>query len=204
MLSKIEYFLSKLIKKIHLRAIINSHVDKTTLVYAGSHLVNVRIGRYSNIGYDNTLINVEIGSFCAFGKNVTIGGASHTLDWVSISSVFNNIKDGSQKKFSNHHFSVETKTFIGNDVWIGDNVLVKGGIVVADGAVLGMGSVVTKNVPPFEIWAGNPAKFIRKRFKDDEIVELLKMEWWDWEDDKISRYAPYFNNVAELINKYTI
>ena len=204
MLRKIEYLLSKIIKKLHLRAITNSNLHKTTIVYAGSNLVNVKAGRYCDIGYDNTLINVDMGSFCAFGKNVIVGGAPHTMDWISISTVFNANKDDLKKKFSKHKFQFDTVTIIGNDVWIGDNALLKTGVSVGDGAVIGMGSVVTRDVPSYEIWAGNPAKCIRKRFNDNEIKELLDMKWWEWEDDKILRYAPYFNNVPELIKKYII
>lgn len=195
----IEYYLSKLIKKLHLRAIKDSKIHKTAHVNTNSHLQNVTIGRYTDIGYDNRLINTDIGSFCSFGTNVVAGGASHTIDWVSTSPVFNQNKDSIKKKFSYHVFHPFVQTNIGNDVWIGDHVLIKAGVTVGDGAVIGMGSVVTKNIPPYEIWAGNPAKLIKKRFSDHLIKQLLNIQWWNWDDNTLSEYAAYFTDVESFI-----
>ena len=204
MISKIEYILSKVIKKLHLRAILNSHIHKTSKVCAGSQIINVKIDKHSDIGYDCTILNTEIGAFCSFGANIVIGGANHTVNWVSTSPVFNENKDHLPKKFSLHEFDLNNKTNIGNDVWIGNRVLVKAGINIGNGCVVGMGSVVTKSIPDYEIWAGNPAKFIKKRFEDSIIKELLAMNWWSWNDEEISRYAPYFNDVEKLIEKFKL
>lgn len=202
MLRKIEYLISKLIKKLHLRSIVNSDIHKTSKICAGSQIINVKMGKYSDVGYDCTIINTDIGPFCSFGANIVIGGAGHTVDWVSTSPVFNENKDHLPQKFSYHKFNLESKTSVGADVWIGNYVLVKSNITIGHGAIIGMGSVVTKDVPPYEIWGGNPAKFIKKRFNDETINELLKMKWWDWNDDKIRKNAVHFNNVQELIKRY--
>lgn len=201
MLSYLEYLISKIIKKLHFKAIYNSNIHKTSKVCAGSQLVNVKMGKYSDIGYDCIIINTEIGAFCSLGANIVIGGASHSIDWVSTSPVFNENKDHLPKKFSYHKFSLDSKTVIGNDVWIGNNVMIKSNLIIGDGAVLGMGSIVTKNVGPYEIWAGNPAKFIRKRFEDDKIEELLKTQWWNWTDKEIEKNAPLFVNVDSFLNR---
>ncbi|GHU21270.1 hypothetical protein FACS189472_13810 [Alphaproteobacteria bacterium] len=76
-------------------------------------------------------------------------------------------------------------TEIGNDVWIGVEAFIMPGIKIADGAVVGARSVITKNIGPYEIWGGNPAKLIRKRFSDDVIEQLMKIQWWNWDIDKI-------------------
>lgn len=199
MLLKIEYFISKLIKKLHFRAILNSHIDKRSKVCAGSQLVNVTVGKYSDIGYDCTLVNVNIGAFCSFASNINIGGANHTVSWVSTQPVFNENKDNLPKKFAYNKFNAFVETNIGNDVWIGNNVLIKGGVRVGDGAIIGMGSVVTKDIPPYEIWAGNPAKFIKRRFDQNITSELLKLKWWEWDDKKIEFYGSKFNCVEEFL-----
>lgn len=204
MTSKIEYLISKLIKKLHLRAISNCEIHKTSKVCAGSQIINVKIDKYSDIGYDCTILNTDVGAFCSFGANITIGGANHTVDWVSTSPVFNENIDHLPKKFSLHKFDLNCRTKIGNDVWIGDKVLVKAGISIGNGCVVGMGSVVTKSIPDYEIWAGNPAKFIKKRFCDSVIEELLNMNWWNWSDKQISFYAPFFNDVNKLIENFKL
>src|SRR5690606_33590326 len=136
--------------------------------------------------------------FCSIGANVIIGGAAHTINWVSTSTVFNENKDHLPTKFSKHKFSLDSSTKLGNDIWIGNNVLIKANLTIGDGAIIGMGSVVTKDVGPFEIWAGNPAKLIRKRFDNERIEFLLKSEWWSWPDNKIKRYASSFNDVESF------
>ena len=202
MFRTVEYIISKIIKKLHLRAILNSQIHRTSKVCAGSHLVDVQIGKYSDIGYDCMIVNTTIGAFCSFGANIIVGGAGHTVDWCSTSPVFNENNDHLKKKFSNHKFDHTLHTTIGNDIWIGNNVLIKAGVKIGDGVVIGMGSVVTKDIPSYEIWAGNPAKLIKKRFEDSISLDLQKMKWWDWDDSKISFYANWFNNVELLIEKY--
>ena len=81
-------------------------------------------------------------------------------------------------------------------------VYVKAGVTIHNGAVIGTGSVVTHDVPPYEIWAGNPARFIRKRFDDEIIKGLLDSEWWNYSDEDLETFAVDFDNPAKfLINR---
>lgn len=203
-MQKIEYIISKIIKKLHLRSIVNSKIHKSSKICAGTQFVNSSLGKHSDIGYDCTIINTQIGAFCSLGANIIIGGAPHTTNWVSTSPVFNENNDHLKKKFSKHKFNLETKTIVGNDVWIGNNAMIKAGIEIGDGAVIGMGSIVTKNVMPYEIWAGNPAKLIKKRFDDTIINELLKTKWWLWSDAEIEEKAANFNQVELFIKNCQI
>jgi len=199
MLNAIEYLFAKAIKKLHLRAIKGSHIHPSSKVCAGTQMVDSRMGKHSDIGYDCLIVKTNIGSFVSMGSNCRIGGASHTMDWVSTSPVFCGNKDHLPQKFSKHAFDAFVQTNIGNDVWIADGVLVRAGVTVGDGAVLGLGSVVTKDVPPYEIWGGNPARLIRKRFGDEVIAALLRIRWWDFDDETLQKKANLFNDVRAFI-----
>lgn len=200
---KLSYYLAKLIKKLNISAIKQSDIHKTAKICSGSHLVDSTINRYTYIGNYCTVINTKIGSFTSIADNCIIGGAAHPLDWVSTSPVFHSGKNVLRTNFSNHNFVSTKQTIIGNDVWIGNNALIKSGITIHNGAVIGMGSVVTKNVGPYEIWAGNPAKFIRKRFNQNTIDVLEQYEWWDLDETKLNSIAKNFNNIETfLLEKY--
>ena len=84
---------------------------------------------------------------------------------------------------------------IGNDVWIGFEAIILSGVTIGDGAIIGTRAVVTKDVPPYTIVGGIPAKAIRKRFSDDVICELLKLQWWNWPENRIKKTLWRFNQV---------
>ena len=127
-----------------------------------------------------------------------IGGGRHPINWVSTSPVFYKGKNVLKKNFSNENFLESKKTVVDNGVWIGSNVLIKGGVHIANGVIVGMGSIVTKDIPPYEIWAGNPAKLIKKRFSNKIIEELEKSKWWEESDCILKKYNKY-SDVNEFI-----
>lgn len=194
------YLISKFIKKIHIPAIHNSNLSKSSKVCSGSHIVNSKLGSYSYIGNDCTVIKTEIGKFCSIADNNIIGGASHPINWVSTSPVFYEGRNILRKNFSNHEFNSFKKTVIENDVWIGNNCLIKSGVTISNGAIIGMGSVVTKDIGPYEVWAGNPAKLIRKRFDDNTVEKLIQDEWWNKSISEIKLSAREFNNIRSYIS----
>lgn len=180
-------------------------------VMKNNGLASAIVGRCSTVGSYNYLNEAKIGSFCSLGSHIYILSATHPVDgvFVSTSQCFFKtefpmplIRDDQtvfkEKKLTKGGFSCE----IGNDVWIGSNVLILGGVTIGDGAVVGAGSVVTKNVEPYSIVAGNPAKTIRKRFGDETINELLKIQWWNWPLHIIAKRTSDFNNVSTFIKKY--
>ena len=95
-------------------------------------------------------------------------------------------------------------TLLGNDVWIGAESMIMPGIQIADGAVIGARSLITKNVGAYEIWGGNPARLIKKRFTDSDIQKLLKIKWWDWDLDKLKKNLAFIrsSDVDVLWSKY--
>jgi acetyltransferase-like isoleucine patch superfamily enzyme len=176
-------------------------MDKTAAVCSGVRFYRGKLGKFSYIGNNSFIIDTQIGKFTSIAPDCYIGGASHPLDWVSTSPVFHKHKNILRKNFAYHEFQIFNKTFIGNDVWIGNKVMVKAGVTISDGAVIGMGSIVTTDIGPYEIWAGNPAKIIRKRFEDDTIEEIMKTDWWNWPNDKIDDWSNTFNNVGAFLKE---
>ena len=198
-MGKFAYLVKRLIQRKPC-AVLNSSIDKRASVGNGSQVVNSTVGKYS-YAYNCKIINTQIGAFCSIAEDTVIGGGSHPTNWVSTSPVFYSGKNVLRKNFSDNEYTEFTETVIGNDVWIGSKCLIKGGVKIGDGAIIGMGSVVTHDVPPYEIWAGNPAKCIRKRFDDDTINRLLELKWWDYDDAELSKLGAHFNDVQEFLGR---
>lgn len=194
------YIYSKLLKKIQISSIVRSNIHKTSKICSQSHLVNVYLDRYSYIGNNCQIIYANIGRFCSISDNVIIGGASHPINWVSSSPLFHIGNNVLKKNFSDAEYFPYENTVIGNDVWIGNGAMIKSGLNIGHGAVIGMGAVVTKNVGPYEIWAGNPAKLIRKRFDEETIIKLLASEWWLSSDKELLRMAKHFEKPSHFID----
>jgi acetyltransferase-like isoleucine patch superfamily enzyme len=102
------------------------------------------------------------------------------------------------------HPSCKGDIIIENDVWIGSTATIMSAVKISNGAVVGAGSVVTKDVPPYAIVAGNPAKVVKYRFTEEQIEKLLSIAWWDWEEQKIRDNAMimWSNNIDDFINKF--
>lgn len=188
------YYLNRFIKKLKGAAIKNSVIDKTSKIEAGSQIINVNMGKYSFCGYDCKILDCNIGAFCSIADNVVIGGAQHPITWASTSPVFYEGRDSVRKKFSSFPRNDESITEIGNDVWIGDHVLIKGGVSIGNGAVIGMGSVVTKDVAPYEIVGGAPAKHIKYRFNKQIVDKMQSTKWWDMDDESLEKAAKDIRN----------
>lgn len=176
-------------------------VDKTAAICSGVRFYRGKIGKYSYIGNNSFVSDTDIGSFTSISTDCYIGGTSHPTNWVSTSPVFHKWENIMKKNFAQHEFEIFKRTTIGNDVWIGNRVMIKAGVKISDGAVVGMGSIVTKDIGPYEIWAGNPARLIRKRFDDETVAALEEMKWWEWDDNKIEEYADKFTAPSELIEE---
>jgi acetyltransferase-like isoleucine patch superfamily enzyme len=149
---------------------------------------NVSIGSGTNINGPCFLTShVSIGKNCAIGYNLRVRVDEHSTKYPNMLG-----KLQQQNKFSSI-LKFKNKTSIGSGTWIGDNVIILGGINVGQGAVIGAGSIVTKNIPDYAIYAGNPAKLIRYRFTNKVIKELLDINWFDWDVSKIKKNKIFFN-----------
>lgn len=147
--------------------------------------------------------DTSIGAFCSIGQNVRLGHGEHPLNFLSTSPYLYLDAFGFKTENTPHHnefWAQEIKpVMIGNDVWIGDHVIIKNGITVGNGAVIGAGAVVTKDVPPYAIVAGVPARLIRYRFEKDIIQTLLKTEWWNLPDEDIKTL--YYDDIKTTIKQ---
>lgn len=174
----LNFIISRVLKKLSIPAVKDSKLGFDSKVESGSTFISSTMGDHSFCGYDCEILSADIGSFCSIASGVVIGGSMHPLDWISTSPVFYNNRDSVKTKFSRYERAKQKRTTIGSDVWICRNALIKQGVTVGTGAVIGMGAVVTKDVPPYAIVAGNPAILIKYRFSEDMIVRLLQSEWW--------------------------
>lgn len=133
-----------------------------------------------------------IGSFCSIGSGVSFimaGNQGHRHDWISTFPFFYMSEVAHFKKASDG-FEKAGDTVIGNDVWIGTEAMIMAGITVGDGAVIGSRALVTKDVEPYTVVGGNPAKLIKKRFSEESVVKLMEMQWWNWDEEVLGRAMP--------------
>lgn len=145
-----------------------------------------RIGIFSYLGNDSEIKNADIGRFCSIARNVAIGAPEHPLDWVSSHPIqydglrwFDSIEAWGEFSDDSEVFRGNRKrTRIGNDVWIGRNAIIRQGVTVGTGAVIGANAFVNRDVPPYAIVGGVPAKVIKHRFPPEMIERLLASEWW--------------------------
>lgn len=158
-----------------------------------------RIGAFSYTG-SNFDYGVKIGRYCSLASNIKIMGAHHFPDWVSTSPVFyrEGYHDASQDITSNI-VRMKRKINIGNDVWIGSDVVLKADVNIGHGAIIASNSVITKDVPPYMIVGGVPAKIIKPRFSEGLIEELLNIEWWKFHKNDF--YGFNANKPNDFITK---
>lgn len=157
------------------------------------------IGQYTYLN-SNAQVNsyVNIGKYCSISCDVIIAPDDHPINWLS-THPFQCDPEWSNLVGVNglHFIAPNNHTIIMNDVWIGTRAIIKRGVTIGNGAIIGAGSVVTKDVPDYAIFAGNPAKLIRYRFSKDIIDKLLKLEWWNMPAEKLKDVI--FNDIEKAI-----
>ncbi len=195
------YYLAKALHKMNLSSFNHCEIDPTAKVDAGCSLAKTKMGRYSYSGSGTRITDAAIGSFCSIGGKCGIGGGIHPTDTVSTSPAFLKGRNILGKNFAEIPYEPSRTVEIGNDVWIGEGVCIVSGVKVGSGAVIGAHAVVTHDVEPYSVVAGVPAKEIRRRFDEDTVSKLLELQWWNWPDEKIEKYAGYFDSPERLIQK---
>ena len=145
--------------------------------------------------YDFCKVKLVIGKFCAIGAETRfIMTGDHKLDAIS-TYPFPIFQQGWETVYNVQDLPVKGDLIVGNDVWFGYGALIKGGVTIGDGSIIAAGAVVVKDVPPYAIVAGNPAKVVKMRFDDATIKRLLHIAWWNWDIDKINRNLSLICNL---------
>lgn len=218
LLNNIKYFLYKIKKKYRQRAFakklyVTKNVDIDTssigfmnVFYEGDNGVPARcqfIGKEIHLGYRTTLGynnllggNVSIGKYCQLGSDVAFHATNHPMSFMT-SYINKNLFGGELKNLKQ-----EGKIIVGHDVWIGHGVIILSDVTIGNGAILAAGSVITKDVDPFSIVAGVPAKVIRKRFPEEIIKEIDDLKWWDKSDSELAKIKPLF--FKDFTNRHSI
>jgi acetyltransferase-like isoleucine patch superfamily enzyme len=163
-------------------------------IYKESMLRNVELGRFSYIRGANSG-HCSYGGFCSIGPEAIIGGLGrHPTPWLTTHPSFFSTRVLPGLPFSDTEAFEELvpPTTVGNDVWVGARAIILDGVVVGDGAIVAAGAVVSKNVPPYAVVGGVPARTIRYRFDSEVIEELLDWQWWSLSTEILKRIAPDF------------
>jgi acetyltransferase-like isoleucine patch superfamily enzyme len=180
-----------------------SKIGINSVLFSNTSIIESSIGNYTYLQKSSSIYKTIIGNYCSIASYVSIGLPDHPLSLISTSPVF---YDNSQPL---PYFFVKKKTItdisnvtnIGSDVWIGQGVMIKSGLTIGTGSIIGAGSIVTRDVQPYSIVAGVPARTIRLRFSEKLIIELIDSKWWDEDPKILIKLSEYFNDPVIFLEK---
>lgn len=182
----------------------DSHFGAYTEIGANSGVVETTFDDYSYTAGDNQIIYAEVGKFSNIASHVRINPGNHPMERVTLHHMtyrraLYGFGEDDQAFFD---WRRSHKCVIGHDTWLGHGVIVMPGVSVGTGAVVGSGAVVTKDIPPYMIAVGVPAKVMRPRFPEPIIQSLLRIAWWDWDHATLGARLAEMNDVQAFVEKY--
>ncbi|MGQ0827064.1 MAG: CatB-related O-acetyltransferase [Bacteroidota bacterium] len=183
----------------------NCKFNNYNTIYKHARLRDSELGDFSYVARNSQIYNTTVGKFTSIGPNVSTGmGAHPSAGFVSTHPLFYSRLGQSSGLVivDKDIFNEFPPTEIGNDVWVGNNAIIKYGVKIGDGAIIGAGAVVTKDVEPYSIVGGVPAKIIKYRFSQDQIEFLQNFKWWNKDLEWIKSNKDLFQNIDLFIAKY--
>lgn len=193
-------------KRISTLALVHDNCEVSTkaVIYCGARMSESKVGDYSYVGKDTIIHGTTIGKFCSISDCCIIGLPGHSIRTISSSPIFSGIHNGTKTswvKKNMPHDPINVK--IGNDVWIGYRAMIPTNVTIGDGAVVAAGAVVVKDVPPYAVVGGVPARVIKYRFSQDVIDKLLELRFWDKPEEEIKKNLYLFQKTDLTVDDIT-
>lgn len=181
----------------------NAVVSEKARIYPPYFLHQVEIGDYSYVAKNSNITNCTIGKFSSIGPNFCCGLGIHPTNGITTAPMFYSpSKANGSTLVSSPQIEESKETIIGNDVFIGANVTALDGVTIGDGAIIGAGAVVSKDIPPYAIAVGCPIRIIKYRMTEEQIAAMQRIQWWNWDDERLQDVERMFEDIDGFIEKY--
>lgn len=178
-----------------------SRLGKHNVLFYRAALINASLGDHTFVQRDSRICHADIGRFCSIAPGVRVGLGRHPIGFVSTHPAFYSVHQPVARTFAREEvFQPIQRTTIGHDVWIGENALIMDGVTIGTGAVVGAGAVVTRDVAPYAIVGGVPARVLRPRFDGETTRRLLESAWWEWDEGLLRERVQLFQDPEKFKN----